>query len=426
MPTRCGGLLIALVALWSLGALGTDGATAHASSDGPYREDEAVRFRAEFGLSIEPDWLERVVRDRDADWSYGIPLAVTEAEDLRQRESLVRQLIPVQSRLAELSTFGGVWVDQAGGGLPVIARVGDDPEFERIVQDSPLSRPPRIVNVTWSLAQLEVLHSHIVADLDSIRLLGAEPVMVQTNVRENRVDLVVTHSPTATLAKLEATYGPMMKVTTTDGPVAGLACTRSNCPDPWKAGLELRVGTTPICTAGFVAREGTSQFHQLTAGHCGSVGTLYKHAGLNVGSVVENGWVNNSAADAALIDIRNDWKSNLVFLSTGNPLRSITSRQNPNDSIIGEPTCHSGLTTGYSCGTLKGVNITIIVSGRTMIRQRWASFPSMPGDSGAPVFFGSKAIGLVSTSHPQHEPQAIFSHIIEAENRLGVITQMTP
>lgn len=69
---------------------------------------------------------------------------------------------------------------------------------------------------------------------------------------------------------------------------------------------------------------------------------------------------------------------------------SITSRETEAGSVIGEPLCKSGRDTWWACGTLKDKN-----SDLSWVSDQYkANLYGRGGDSGSPVFYGTKAHGI--------------------------------
>ncbi|MFG1792607.1 S1 family peptidase [Nocardia sp. NPDC049149] len=66
------------------------------------------------------------------------------------------------------------------------------------------------------------------------------------------------------------------------------------------------------------------------------------------------------------------------------------------DPIVGAPVCKSGATTGFTCGTISAVDQTIDVEGVQNHDQFTTTIFGIPGDSGGPIFSGTKAIGVLT------------------------------
>ncbi|WP_406387712.1 S1 family peptidase [Streptomyces sp. NBC_00887] len=147
------------------------------------------------------------------------------------------------------------------------------------------------------------------------------------------------------------------------------------------------------CTVGFNARSGSS-LYGLVTGRCAQGATRwYADASLSVliGTTTSASFPGN---DYALVRYTN---SSVVFpgeVSRGSAggVQDITGAANP---TVGQSVCHVGRVTGYRCGTVTAVNVTVnypegVVSG--LFRS---NICSEPGDVGGPAFAGSTALGVI-------------------------------
>lgn len=135
------------------------------------------------------------------------------------------------------------------------------------------------------------------------------------------------------------------------------------------------------CSAGFNARAASGTRYVLTAGHCTQLGGTWSGVGGTIGPVAGTSFPGNdygriqvtssSAASTPLVD-RYSSGSDVTVGGAGN-------------AAVGTAVCRSGSTTGWRCGTVRGVNQTVnygggdIVSGLTR-----TSACAQPGDSGGP------------------------------------------
>jgi streptogrisin C len=112
-----------------------------------------------------------------------------------------------------------------------------------------------------------------------------------------------------------------------------------------------------------------------------------------------------------------DW-ANLVH-------RGITAVGDPR---LGYQLCHYGATTGYSCGTVDGVNVAVEYQGTAMYSGRWmygmsrvANICLQPGDSGGPAMMsgGHWAAGINSAGSCNGNPGYI-EPIERAQNNYGI------
>ncbi|MFC8831342.1 S1 family peptidase [Streptomyces sp. NPDC057137] len=172
---------------------------------------------------------------------------------------------------------------------------------------------------------------------------------------------------------------------------------------------------TGRCSAGFNVRSGTTDYF-LTAGHC---------------TEGNPNWYTNSARTTLIGPTAgssfpgNDY--GIVRYSNASVSRpgtvgsiDITSAAN---ATVGLSVTRRGSTTGTHSGTVQGLNATVnygggdVVSG--LIRTNVCA---EPGDSGGPLYSGSRAIGLTSggSGNCSSGGTTYFQPVVEALNAYGV------
>jgi len=164
----------------------------------------------------------------------------------------------------------------------------------------------------------------------------------------------------------------------------------------------------PGCTAGFtVRRDADGVLGVLTAGHCGA----------------RDGEINGAVAQYQDGRVSGRWDvqwrtvpgHNIVneveYVTGGSTYhQKITGVKGSGDIGEGDGVCKSGIRTGLTCGTVisgkvcpsyvKDCESTFIqVAGENGLDM------SKSGDSGAPVFSGSDAVGIVSGGAPPEDPE---------------------
>lgn len=147
------------------------------------------------------------------------------------------------------------------------------------------------------------------------------------------------------------------------------------------------------CTVGFNARSGTN-LYGLVTGRCARAATSwYADAALSV-FIGTTAGVSFPGNDYALVRYSS---SSVAFpgevsLGTTGRAQDITGAANP---AVGQSLCHVGRVTGYRCGTVTAVNVTVnypegVVSG--LFRS---NICSESGDAGGPAFSGGTALGVI-------------------------------
>ncbi|WP_228040082.1 S1 family peptidase [Streptomyces chromofuscus] len=147
------------------------------------------------------------------------------------------------------------------------------------------------------------------------------------------------------------------------------------------------------CTVGFNARSG-SALYALVPGRCAQgAQAWYADAALTVAVGVTAG-VSFPGDDYASVRYTNTAVAypGEVSLGAGAGSRDITGAASP---VVGQSLCHVGRTTGYRCGTIQAVNVTVNYGGGTVYGLFRSTVCSEPGDTGGPAFSGGTALGII-------------------------------
>jgi len=165
------------------------------------------------------------------------------------------------------------------------------------------------------------------------------------------------------------------------------------------------------CSLGFnVVSGGTYYF--LTAGHCGSlVSTWYTNSGHTtlIGPTVNYSFPGN---DYALVRYDNTSLSHPGGFTVG-------------DAVVGESVTRRGSTTGTHTGRVTALNVTVRYSGNPGGRVSGliqTTVCAEGGDSGGPLYDGTKALGLTSggSGNCSSGGTTFFQPVREAANAYGV------
>ncbi|MFF7604405.1 trypsin-like serine protease [Streptomyces parvulus] len=177
------------------------------------------------------------------------------------------------------------------------------------------------------------------------------------------------------------------------GPVANAA------PRDGTAALAVRGGDVLYsagsrCTVGFNARSGSAEY-ALLSGRCAQTAgtTWYADAALTVPVGVTAG-VSFPGNDYATVRYTGSTvaRPGEVTLGAGSGTRDITAAAHP---VVGQSVCHVGRTTGYRCGTVQAVNVTVNYGGGSVSGLFRSNVCSEPGDVGGPAFSGGTALGII-------------------------------
>jgi S1-C subfamily serine protease len=149
-------------------------------------------------------------------------------------------------------------------------------------------------------------------------------------------------------------------------------------------------GSKYRCSLGFNVRNG-STYYFLTAGHCGKAeGTWWtaaNHATL-LGSTVSATF---PGKDYALVRYAASYAVDTTGSAGNVNIASAAA------AFVGESVTRDGSTTGIHSGTVQALNVTVRYQGGGTVRGLiQTNVCAEPGDSGGPLYDGTKAIGLTS------------------------------
>jgi streptogrisin D len=147
------------------------------------------------------------------------------------------------------------------------------------------------------------------------------------------------------------------------------------------------------CILSFNVRNAAAYFF-LTAGHCASANTTWyadPNRTILLGSTYGSSFPTN---DYAIVRYTNSTisKPGNVYLYNGT-YRDITSAGN---GYVGQSVCKSSPVTGIRCGSITAVNATVTYPQGTVYGLIRTNICAEAGESGAPLFAGTMAIGILS------------------------------
>jgi S1-C subfamily serine protease len=151
-------------------------------------------------------------------------------------------------------------------------------------------------------------------------------------------------------------------------------------------------GTKYRCSLGFNVRNG-STYYFLTAGHCGKVEPTWWTSTTHNTTTLLGSTVSATfpGKDYALVQYASTYAVDTKGLA-GNV--DIASAAN---AFVGESVTRDGSTTGIHSGTVTALNVTVRYQAGGVVRGLiQTTVCAEPGDSGGPLYDGTKAIGLTS------------------------------
>lgn len=239
--------------------------------------------------------------------------------------------------------------------------------------------------VRYSLRQLEDTMSGLndirARASDGHKLEGVQSWYI--DVRTNRV--VVSVSPGAMLKAADFVAASPADVDTIRFETAeGTAMTAANV----FGGIAYGSGGGG-CSIGFAVTQGATKGFA-TAGHCGAAGTPVSLGGVGVGNVqasifpfLDQAWANVRSIDT-LYGLVNQY----------NGYSSIVSGSA--EYGVGTAVCRSGYASGWRCGTITAINVTVNYSNGPVYGLRQSNACLTQGDSGGSWIVGNQAQGVSS------------------------------
>ncbi|TCO44854.1 streptogrisin B [Kribbella antiqua] len=214
--------------------------------------------------------------------------------------------------------------------------------------------------------------AQLAAASSAVERSGVKGIAWYTDAASGKV--VVTADSTVSASQLSALKGDKVQVNRTNGVFKPLV----------SAGDAI-YGGQYRCSLGFNVVKG-GVYYFLTAGHCGKVAsTWYTNANHStlIGPTAGYSFPGN---DYALVQYSNTSLSHPGGFSVAN-------------AYVGERVTRKGSTTGVHSGTVTALNVTVRYSGSGGGRVSGliqTNVCAEPGDSGGPLYDGTRALGLTS------------------------------
>lgn len=299
-------------------------------------------------------------------------------------------------------TWAGSWRDADGTLVLAFSDRSDDTVHQLLGRVGASAAPVRTTQVQFTLRELRAVDAHMYES--AIGEPGFQTVHAWSVRPERNRVVAYTESPDQARAEFTRAGVDVSKVEfqRSRGQLTyqPLACSRDKCvKEPMRGGLGW-FSSRGACTTGFGAtRNGVEGF--ISAGHCASSGSKAflgeSPSGTFYGRVLKRS--QKSSSDALFVERDSEYPSESrgwVYVSSADPQHAISSRESSDGYGNGEPTCFSGMVTGYECGTIfDGSYTDTELKLRDVVLTDKAACATF-GDSGAAFFHDSKAQGILS------------------------------
>lgn len=328
----------------------------------------------------------------------GLPYEQVRQQLLRQQDvGALHERVAARWR----ETFGGMWIDQRTSLVHVAFTRDAAANVAALHADFSAPELLRAHDVPRSYAELRATLRRMVDDralfqAGLLAIPGMDPrgYSLDVDVRENRPVVGAESFSLATVAALTARYGDLRVERALLG--GDHACTRLDCKHYVRSGLAGdRCCDVRDCTLGFTVSSGQVKYESLSAGHCGS--RTWRHGAATMGTTDQ--LVNGGAVDAQTIVISNDFEAGpWIWVSSTETIRKVTSVQTYAALTVGQWICQSGVTSGQRCGSVLGKDFVPPFAPGVPAHNSFihTDMCSQVGDSGAGIYMGNMAVGLVS------------------------------
>jgi len=318
--------------------------------------------------------------------------------------------------------YAGVWFDSTNGEFRIGVVSTQTADFRIYLRDRQLAERlfrrfkirGQLTGVQFSQDQLQSLSRWISKRLPGVNQNSYIPISVGEKTNLNYLE-ITTPPPRLSNSKqkglinfLNSRYSRMIRIYTDYKRPVTLPCYGLFCDPPLRANI---LGYTNLagCTQGFLARGiSDGKLYQMTAGHCrGRINynwmTEFTNATVHaIGPVAR--YVFGPTGDVAIVSVLNPpgWRARAWLVLRGangaitNSAYRITADR---DALVGRRVCVSGAA-GYplSCGVVQQRNVSVTYLNPRVTVNGLFQFSACVrgGDSGAPVFSGGAAYGIVS------------------------------
>jgi hypothetical protein len=161
---------------------------------------DAIRFRTEFGLRADLEFVMAVAVDPRANMDFGVPLLPEEIAEIERRGADAHRIVPiVQEYVADVpNEFGGINIDQANGGRVTVLFTNHLAEHDQALRELLAGVGPVVIRqVQFTEADLIALMERISADDGWFETIDAKLTGVSLDTIGNKVDVEISSTNAA-------------------------------------------------------------------------------------------------------------------------------------------------------------------------------------------------------------------------------------
>lgn len=384
--------------------------------------NEMIKVRKEFGLNQDASNLNRLINKKELKPSkyLSVPLTEEEEQEISNRIEMQEKHLPAFNKhintVLNSNEFGGLFIDQTAGGIVKVGLTekANDKSAKKEKLKSLFPDKDRIefFEAKVSLNQLDDTHEQVAKKITEFAEQGIVITGINTDIINNRVEIGVENLSSENESTLLDFLGSAASYTLLIEEKASTATNRNIWYGDMQAGLRIVNSTRgSACTSNIGITDGTGLYYVLTAGHCATLYQKFTQGGTTIGQVERHTGYNGTNADAMAIRVPKSYANTFAYLGSSKAIR-FTATQPTNADWVGEIVYMSGISSGVKSGRITSLNYTAYYpnSGKgTYFKQRLASYPTVGGDSGGPVYTARTLRGI--QSGVRGDGTAIYSHI---------------
>lgn len=357
--------------------------------------------------------------------AYGVPLTSAEQGELDARDRAIdaaREHIDPYGRGTAASTYGGVWLDHAAGGIIRVSFTqNSDQHLQQIRTFYPYPDRLQASTVSAAFPTLVQVRDAIDADMESLTLEGIQINALYEDIADNSVKVGLEQPNGVVEATLRLRYGPEVTVEQQSAfdpqqgaPPPGSDLRRSRGIPPVYAGLKMysrhESGAITPCSTAFSMIDASKHRRVLSAGHCSGVNRTWFHADRRIGQTSASDIREYQdpgrrgdrpvSLDVQQIRVRPGYITSRVYARPGtrNAYRQMRRQIAVDEGPQGKEVCTAGYRrTPPRCGRLISTTATVRTQFGLMYRMglwRFDGPRTLSGDSGGAVYSGGTAYGV--------------------------------